>query len=697
MKRLLVFLAALSAAVQSLAEDGEMEIARQALRDGLWDVARAHAAMSGDDGAKLLILESHAREGEWSEVLARLSEWGDPEGDGFLCYRATALLKTGDGAAAYKALSGVKFKDEEMSHAAARIKAEFLMSDNEASKAIKVLKSEGGDDDNTQMLLAEAFVATGDRSDAESIWREVAVSTNASDMAVATAAINLGDAELLRGAYSRVQAAPLRRRVGLRLGSALIGSKDTYDEGAKLTLAIVHDTPDAEGAKDAFLSLVESRLDRKEWKDAVSAYSEALEIWPDIAKDQSFQEGRGWAFSELGRFDEALEAFDSAASLATDDASRATALVKAGDMLSALGKGSEAMERYREVREKYPKSPAAERIAGFVRMHELEEKGRGQYGEYRFADAQKTFAQIAEEYPVKKPKMDFYTVMCLYGQGLDDEAETLAKRIADDDTIDVGVRAEAMLWIAKLAYNKGRWKDASSRFMSYVEILPDSPSAAAAIVWAARASFADNDFSSAVSTVSRLVERNPDSSVLAAGLLVQGESLIELARFDEAVIVLERAALAAGMSPEERYKAQLLKADALFAMGADNPRRYTTALDAYRTILQGADLTPTQKVSLAFKIGKTLERLKRTEEAIDQYYTQVVLAYRSGREAGVQYGDEAQADFSRAAFRLAEEYESRGLDDQAVNVLFLVVASDVPAADEAARRINKIRRKGKFL
>ena len=89
--------------------------------------------------------------------------------------------------------------------------------------------------------------------------------------------------------------------------------------------------------------------------------------------------------------------------------------------------------------------------------------------------------------------------------------------------------------------------------------------------------------------------------------------------------------------------------------------------------------------------------MKRTDEAIDEYYTQVVVAYRKGREKGVAYSDEAHADFSRAAFRLAEEYESRGMEHQAVSLLSLIVASEVPASDEAVRRIDRIRKKGKFL
>ena len=70
---------------------------------------------------------------------------------------------------------------------------------------------------------------------------------------------------------------------------------------------------------------------------------------------------------------------------------------------------------------------------------------------------------------------------------------------------------------------------------------------------------------------------------------------------------------------------------------------------------------------------------------------------RDGRIKGERFGDEARASFSRAAFRLADEFESRGRDRQAVGVLRLVVESDVPAAEEAAKRIGRISTKGRFL
>jgi TolA-binding protein len=372
-------------------------------------------------------------------------------------------------------------------------------------------------------------------------------------------------------------------------------------------------------------------------------------------------------------------------------------MVKAGDMLSALGREKEATARYREVQRRYPATPAGERVAGLLRLREMEAQARALYGDYRFADARKLFETLAREDPARQARMEFCLVLCLYGQGLDEEAARRARALAEGNA-EEAVRAEASRWLAKLAYNQGRWREAADLFSAAADARGTPADVAAeSLVWAARAACAGNDYPRAVATVARFVSHHAASPLLAAALTVQGEALIELARFDEAVLVFDRAVAAAGASADDRLRAELLRADALFAMGADNPARYHAALTAYQTALLGENLTATQRVTLSFKIARTLEKLKRTEEAVDQYYTQVVLAYRAGVARGESYEDEARAVFSRAALRLADEYESRGRDFQAIRVLELVVASRVPAADEAARRIARLRRKGDSL
>jgi hypothetical protein len=61
----------------------------------------------------------------------------------------------------------------------------------------------------------------------------------------------------------------------------------------------------------------------------------------------------------------------------------------------------------------------------------------------------------------------------------------------------------------------------------------------------------------------------------------------------------------------------------------------------------------------------------------------------------VLYGTPARTFFSRAAFALAEYLGGAGDWEGAVNVLERVRAAEVPASEEAARRIEELKKGGR--
>lgn len=640
----------------------ELSVVRSALRDGLWETARHHAkdaAAAGDAEARLAILESFASEDRWEDIKAALGNWSDAKGAGFDYYRAVV---NGDHAAAAKMLA------------------------------------DGGTPDGliaASLHEADVLAKSGNRAAAEEIWRKVASATNASERALATVGANLMEEAPLRNACEKVRSAPLKRMLGLRLGRVLLGNASTAQEGERIVRSIARDAPDADGAREAFMALADAQMAAGQWTEAAETVREAIEMWPDVAKSGAVQEQRGWVLHKLGRNEEALEAFRLAAEIATNEATRATAITKEGDVLASMGRDEEATEKYREVIGTYPKTDVAALLVRLVRIRELEAKGRALYREYHFDAARKTFEEVAAADPERKPRMDFFSALCMYGEGLDEEAGRKVGEIVRDCP-DRQIRSEAMMWLAKFRFNRREWKDAARLFTTCAEESGDGAKAAEALLWAARAAFAGSDFQTAVQISTKAAESNPDGAVHAQALLVQGEALVEMARFGEAVLVLERAAAVEGIPEDVRAKAQTLRADALYAMGADNPARYAAALDAYRATLFGDVLPPSSRIVVSFKIARALEKLKRMDEAIDQYYTQVVLAYLEGRSTKIRFDDDARAAFSKAAFRLADEFESRGRDRAATGILELVVNSGVHAADEARRRIERLTSKGMF-
>ena len=638
----------------------ELSIAKEALRDGLWEIARAHAGTNDTEEARLVVLESLAGEGKWDEIGKRLAGWKNAKGDGFDYYRAVAMGNH-DGAMGILKRGG---------------SAEGLVE--------------------AQLFEAEMLAKAGKRDQANGIWREIVSQTNVGMRVFAVASANLMDAVLLRRAYTEVQDLSLRRTTGLRLGMALLRDQKTVEEGKRLIRSVVKDAPDVRGSREAFLAIADSEIAAENWTAAAGVYHEAIETWPDVAKMASVQEGRGWVLDRLGRKDEAIEAFKLAGSLAKDDEGRARALVKEGDVLQEMGRSDAAMVCYRSVLEKHPDTQVSKALKSVVQIRERESAGRDLYRALKFEEARAAFADVGKADSKRRERMRYFSALCLYGQGRDDEAEAEIRSLAEESS-DETVRKDAVLWLAKFLYNRREWKGSGRLFLESAKQQGDSERAAEAMLWASRAAFADGKYGAAIKLSTDLAERYPSARVKCGALMVQGESLIELARFDEAVLVFDRIVVSEDVAPEDRVRAKMLRADALYAMGADNSARYVAALEAYRDILFRGNLSVSERLLVSYRIARSLDKLKRTEEALDQYYAQVVLAYREARLAGGHFTDEARAAFSKAAFRLADEYEGRGQERPALGVLELVAESDVPAADEAARRIEKMKNKGRFL
>ena len=687
---------------------GELDVAKEALRDGLWEIARTHAAKVEGDEAKLVILESYAREKRWADALKTMDSWAETSGDGFAYYRALALEETGRRAEASRLLDAARMASPGYRALAAKLRARIAMAEGDAAAALKILKESGfaDADDESRMAAADILSAAGKRTEAERIWREIAAKTNVDERVFTVAAVNLGDRAILRTAYDRAKTPALRRLAGLRCGIASIAAPATFAEGAEIIRALVKDAPDTEGAKDAYLTLADGYLAANAPAEAAACYAFALETWPDTAFVTAVQEGRGWALRKLGKGKEAAEAFAKAEEVAATDADRARTAMELGDTLSEIGRGEEAMAKYRLVLERYPTTEAGGKLKVQMKLRDLESRGRDLIRSSDFDGALAVFAELTALAPERKARADYYRMLCHFGkmygpdqnsQDYENEREAVrrqANALIADSTADAGLRAQTTLWLAKFEYNNGRWAEARRLFASYAELAPKSEQAPSALTWAARAAFAENDFTAAIELVSKLAERYPESPERLQAYIIQAESLVELSRFDEAVLVLDRAVLVESASAEDRLRAQVLRADALFAMGADNAARYREALDAYRAVRLGESLPPELQLVVSIKIARTLEKLKRTEEAFDQYYSEVIVPYRTGRRAGVRYDEETRAAFARAAFRLADELERRGRDFQAMSVLELVRESDVPASGEAAKRIARIQAKG---
>ncbi len=678
----------------------DLEIAKKALRDNLWEIARSRAEKAGGHEAKLVILESYARENKWSEILKSLDSWTVPSEDAFIFYKALAEAQSNGIADCSEILSRCVFSDSAYAESLAALVVQKELDAGNVEKAKKIVEKyslDSGDDD-AKAVSAAAFSAAGDVAKAKSLWLKIVASTNAGDRAFALSAWNLGDVAVLSNAYARIEeSAALRRTIGLKLGVSLLDSSESFEEGKKLIVALVNDSPGADGAREAFVFLAGKCLERGEYEEAANFFHKAIEAWPDAARDYGVHEGLAWAFLKLGKNNESILSFSRAEECATNDVDRATAILMQGDILSTLGRGDESMVKYRDVLSRYPETPAGEKLKKIVELKDLESRGRDLYRDFRFGEALDVFAEIAKRSPVDKPRMDYLEMLCLYGKGKDAEASDKARALASECP-DATIKAEATLWLAKFFYNSKQWQESCGLFANYAtNMMPSSPQAPSALLWASRAAFAGGEFRRCVDLVTKLAKDHHLSPEKLSAYILQGEALMELSRFDEAIVVFKTVVSEPTVPHKERSRARILLGDALFVMGADNPGRYRESLECFRSLYMDEQLDASQKITVAFKIARTLEKLDQLDSALDQYYGEVVCAYRNFRMLGEVFNEEAKTCFARAVFSLADEYESRGQDEKAKNILRLLIRSDVESSEqEARRRLRRIKQKGSF-
>ena len=561
-------------------------------------------------------------------------------------------------------------------------------------------------------------------------------------------------------AVARAPTPSIRRKAGFMLGFQEFADPKARAAGIARIRALVREFPDSDDSRDAQRRLADSLLAVGLYHDAIEAYDLYFNLSPTAVLDPSVQESRGLALLGSGDRAGAAGVFALAAQKSATNAEvRARCLMRQGDALAADGRWGEAAPVYASAAKDMPPSAARDAmfreadahdragaagnasgiysrlaetvddigiesamrlavravtdgrlpdaIARYtsllastnletaVRSRALVGRGRAYYHSYQFDRASADFTAAVPLAPDKADRMRFLSVLCLYGERREEEAVRAARSLREA-TGDAALKADIGLWIAKYDYNAGYYAAAQKAFTAFAESKKSGPRAGDALLWAARCALARNDFTNAVATAAKSVTSAPDAPSASAARLVQAEALMELARYDDAVLMLDEA-LAAPHSELLARRAEMLRADALLARGADNAARYRDALSAYRAILSNGATPPGFRIEAGFKAGRALEKMGGEDnlaEAASLYYVNVVQAFRAFREKGVWLDDAACAFFVRAAFAFVDYKVARGDVQAAAQVLKEVAASGIPAAAEAQKRLKRLKERG---
>lgn len=509
---------------------------------------------------------------------------------------------------------------------------------------------------------------------------------------------------------------PEARAAQMRLAYALFEAK-RYEQAADAYQIYIESFGQEGRGLDALAGRARALFQIGRYSEAANLYQKLHDTTTNTIRKAESLFRAADAIAADGRFKQASQFYRSVNQLYPESPLASRALFHAADALERANDPSAAEGAFRQTTERYAGTSLAEqallRLATLLSARNAVEaavktygvalatttnpavryeaqlgRGHANYRAYRFETALQDFTEAAA---AAKGDGDgeahYWQVMSLYSLGRDEESyragETFLTKFPQAPRLP-----DLLLWLAKYDYNRGRLQSACERFLLYAERWPDGMWSDAALLWAGRASFRLNDFTGAIEILGRLWKTHTESKRLAEGRFVQADALCELARFDEAVLLLGEVIT---RYPESDWvtPAWGRKGDALFSMGVDNPLRFEEAINAYREMLARRDITPAAALQGEFKIARCLEKLKRNTEAIEHYYTRVILKFLEQRTAGLPDAD-AAVWFTRAAFNAADLLAQTGDTTAAIRILRRVSDIDVPGQAEARQRLERL-------
>jgi TolA-binding protein len=545
-----------------------------------------------------------------------------------------------------------------------------------------------------------------------------------------------------------------RQRVPLKLALArqlLNEGKST--EALKLLEECRTEAPTQEIAAELQLEKSKALYLSKRYSEANEGYQVYLDVANSEEGMAEAYFGKGLSLWSLGRYAEAATFFDKAVKVLNDSERRSDALFKAGDSYFKADKPEEAEKRYRAFITEYPSSPnmpnalyqlglslmkigrrsealttfgilesnyssspfaekAALRSADVILANQewdmalnkyrqigqmytnsvtaslsLHQQGLVLYQLGRYEEAQAAFEGVIAQYPETEyaPQASYMRGFCLYLQGQIEEAvKTCETFIAEYP--DSKWTPEVIFWLAEQFYNQGRYADAETLFIRISTEFPGHLLTPRALYWAGRAAGAQSDYVKAIERYSEVAKNYPESDILPQTRFAQGDALTELGEFARAILAFDEII----RNYPDNYLVNAAwgrKGDCQFSLAVDNPSRYAEAMSSYQAILDRPSAPVALKLHVENKIAVCLEKTNVSDTAFNRYMN-VVYTFINEK---VERSPYSVTWFTRSAFAAAAIKERKRAWVDAVQVYERVVEANVPAKDEALKRIKKIK------
>lgn len=398
------------------------------------------------------------------------------------------------------------------------------------------------------------------------------------------------------------------------------------------------------------------------------------------------------AYEKIGRVEESIAGYKSLLDDREPGALRDNALYRLAMLYERqeknIGASRAAIESYGELIESTTNAE--------LKCNAMLGRGRCHYRLRSLKSALQDFDEVERStFPVAD-EAALYRIYTLYGMG-DDEAARDAAVYFIKNRPDAGVVPSVMFWLAHYYYNRGVYSEAQKVFLDFARRYPIDERAALSLLLAARSAVNLTEYQSAVDTLTSLGQNYPESSVIPEARYTQAQALCRLARFEDAVLVINDLT---ARFPSDRFStlSLVLKGDALYSLSgsAEADVGINSATNAYATAAARIDATDDVKMECAYKTAKCMEKSGDANSAFDMYYNNVILKFREMASNG-DVSLATRTYFSHASFAAAALLEQGVLTDQgkdikgAINLLEHVVRLNAPEKDHAASEITRLR------
>ncbi|MFC1452336.1 tetratricopeptide repeat protein [Verrucomicrobiota bacterium] len=379
-----------------------------------------------------------------------------------------------------------------------------------------------------------------------------------------------------------------------------------------------------------------------------------------------------------GRLREFVDAFP-------DHDLRGEAMLRIGRLQDSQGKLAEAVETFNRL--------MGVSSNGALFGEALLGRGMAWCRMTRFEGALGDFERTVALFPEGRLAEQAYhmTSVCQYWLGRDVDAlataEDFLARFPESDLVP-----DVLFWLGKQEYNRANYEQAEERFAELVEEYGTDANAERALLWAGRSAAMRDEYLLAIERFTQFLKQYPDSEQAVEALYAQGEALFHLAKTSDAILVFDEI-VNRHPGSEMVWRTWLRIGDCQFWLGVEDPKRYEEAIESYRIVSETDDpnTRPDLLLEAAYKTGKCLQKLGRTEDAIDVYYSDVMVRFLDERERGEKHGEASKTWFRRASRDMADIMSDREEWRKVVNILERVIEAGVSVDPETKERIRKIR------